>query len=72
MNVNQFPSIEQMTSQIGKVNNNTNTLQQNQNNIIPYLSMHLFKIEYSSASILTIYIVVYISNEKFYMKGIIP
>ena len=33
MNVNQFPSIEQMTSQIGKVNNNTNTLQQNQNNL---------------------------------------
>ena len=33
MNVNQFPSIEQMTSQIGKVNNNTNALQQNQNNI---------------------------------------
>ena len=25
MNVNQFPSIEQMTSQIGSVNNNTNT-----------------------------------------------
>ena len=33
MNVNQFPSIEQMTSQIGKVNNNTNALQQNQNNL---------------------------------------
>ena len=33
MNVNQFPSIEQMTSQIGKVNKNTNTLQQNQNNL---------------------------------------
>ena len=30
MNINQFPSIEQMTSQIGSVNNNTSTLQSNQ------------------------------------------
>lgn len=30
MNINQFPSIEQMTSQIGSVNNNTTTTQSNQ------------------------------------------
>ncbi len=30
MNINQFPSIEQMTSQIGGVNNNTSVTQPNQ------------------------------------------
>jgi flagellar operon protein len=30
MNINQFPSIEQMTSQIGGVNNNTSITQPNQ------------------------------------------
>ena len=30
MNINQFPSIEQMTSQIGGINNNTSATQPNQ------------------------------------------
>lgn len=30
MNINQFPSIEQMTSQIGGINNNTSVTQPNQ------------------------------------------